>query len=58
MGANEQPENEVARGREEDKAPRPGGRLPDGGDEVPLFLRDKSDGRKGNAQDEKDEMAE
>jgi hypothetical protein len=25
---------------------------------VPLFLRDSSDGRKGNAQDEKDEMGE
>jgi hypothetical protein len=26
--------------------------------EVPLFLRDGSDGEKGNAQDEKDETAE
>jgi len=30
----------------------------DGVHEVPLFLRDKSDGQKGNAQDEKDEMGE
>jgi hypothetical protein len=27
-------------------------------EEIPLFLRDSSDGQKGNAQDEKDEMAE
>ncbi|MDT4953074.1 MAG: hypothetical protein QOJ02_1212 [Acidobacteriota bacterium] len=27
-------------------------------EEIPLFLRDSSEGQKGNAQDEKDEMAE
>ena len=58
MSANEQPENEAERGPEEDKARRPGGQLSGSGYEVPLFLRDKSDGRKGNAQDEKDEVGE
>ena len=58
MSASEQPKNEAERGREGDKAQWPVGQLPDGDDEVPLFLRDRSDGRKGNAQDEKDEMGE
>ena len=58
MGASELPENEAERGPEEDKVRWPSGRLPDGGEELPLFLRDRSDGQQGNAQDEKDEMGE
>lgn len=34
------------------------GQTPDIGHPVPLFLRDRSDGRKGDAQDEKDETGE
>ena len=58
MSASEQPETERERGAEEDKGRRPGARPADGVHEVPLFLRDRSDGRKGNAQDEKDETGE
>ena len=58
MSASEQPENEAERGSEEVKARRPGGQSPEEGQEVPLFLRGRSDGHKGNAQDEKDEMGE
>jgi hypothetical protein len=58
MSANEQPEKEAERGPEEDEAGWPGGQASDRGREVPLFLRDKSDGRKGDAQDEKDEIGE
>ena len=58
MSASEQPKHEAEKGAEEDLAPRPFGQLPYGEHEVPLFLRDVSDGRKGNAQDEKDEMGE
>ena len=62
MSANEPPENEAEkeaeRRPEEDKSRRPAGQLADGGNEVPLFLRGKSDGQKGNAQDEKDEVGE
>jgi len=41
-----------------DEAERPDGQPSDGVHEVPLFLRGRSDGRKGNAQDEKDEAGE
>ena len=58
MSASEQPTEEVERGAEEDKVRRPGAQRPDDAHEVPLFLRGKSDGRKGDAQDEKDEMGE
>ena len=58
MSASEEPKEEAERGPEEVEARLPGGRPADGIHEVPLFLRDKSDGRKGDAQDEKDEMAE
>ena len=57
MSASEQPQDEARREPEEDKAQSPVGQ-PNGGHELPLFLRDISDGQKGNAQDEKDEMAE
>jgi hypothetical protein len=58
MSASEQTKNEAEREPEEDKAGRPFGQLHGGDHEVPLFLRDSSDGRKGNAQDEKDETGE
>jgi hypothetical protein len=58
MGANERPDDEAQKEPEEDKARRPVGQLSDGGNEVPLFLRGRSDGRKDNAQDEKDEVGE
>ena len=58
MGACEQPKKEAEREPEEDDARRPSGQPPVGGHEVPLFLRGISDGRKGDAQDEKDEVGE
>ena len=58
MSAGEQPKEDAEREPDEDQARRPGGRPPDGVREVPLFLRGQSDGRKGDAQDEKDEMGE
>jgi len=58
MSASEQPKDDAERGREEDKARRPGGHLSDDAHEVPLFLRGRSDGHKGDAQDEKDETGE
>ena len=57
MSAGEQPKDEARSGREEDEAQRHAGRLP-GAQDVPLFLRGRSDGRKGDAQDEKDEIGE
>ncbi|MCA1621017.1 MAG: hypothetical protein LC795_17265 [Acidobacteria bacterium] len=58
MGANEPTENEAQREPGEDTARSPVRRPPDGGHELPLFLRNRSDGRKGNEQDEKDEVGE
>jgi hypothetical protein len=58
MSANEKENDESGEGPETVNAERHTGRIPDGGHPVPLFLRDRSDGRKGNAQDEKDETGE
>ena len=58
MSANEQTKNEAQAEPEEDKTGQPVEQLPTGVHEVPLFLRDGTDGRKGNAQDEKDETGE
>lgn len=58
MSAGEQPKNEAERGPEEDKVREPGRQTADGVHEVPLFLRGGSDGRKDDAQDEKDESGE
>ena len=58
MSASERPEREAERGPDADEEGR---RLPqpsDGVHEVPLFLRDRSDGDKGDAQDEKDGVGE
>ena len=58
MSASERPERE-AEGETEESASRRRGEQPaEGIHEVPLFLRDSSEGRKGNAQDEKDETGE
>jgi hypothetical protein len=58
MSANEQPENESEIGRMEDETPQHVGEATGGVEDVPLFLRDRTDGQKGNAQDEKDETEE
>ena len=58
MSASEQPKNDAESVREGDEARRPGGQLSDDDHEVPLFLRGRSDGHKGDAQDEKDETGE
>ncbi len=58
MGASEQPEREAETGAEEDVPRRRDEQPAEGIHEVPLFLRDGSDGWKGNAQDEKDETGE
>ncbi len=58
MSASEQPEKETKRRPGEDEGRRAGGRQADGVHHVPLFLRGMSDGHKGDAQDEKDEVGE
>ena len=58
MSASEQPENDAERAPEEVQAPRRDAETPEGAHEVPLFLRGRSDGPKGNAQDEKDGVGE
>ncbi len=58
MSASEQPEMEAQSGANEDEARQTAGQPPDGVHEVPLFLRGRNDGRKGDAQDEKDEAGE
>jgi hypothetical protein len=58
MSASEQPKKEAESAPEENEARRHGGQTSAGVYEIPLFLRGKSDGRKGDAQDEKDETGE
>lgn len=58
MSAGEKQGTESGRGQEADEARLPVGNVPDSEHAVPLFLRDSSDGRKGDAQDEKDEVGE
>lgn len=58
MSASEQPVRDADTGAEEDKALQFGGQPSESFREVPLFLRGGSDGRKGDAQDEKDEVGE
>lgn len=58
MSAGEELYAESGRGEETDEARRPAGNVPDEGHPVPLFLRDRSDGRKGDDQDEKDDVGE
>jgi hypothetical protein len=58
MSASEEPKDEAERGPDEVGEGRLTGRSAEEGHEVPLFLRGRSDGNKGNAQDEKDETVE
>ena len=58
MSASEEPENDAERGPEEVQAKQGGVETREGAQEVPLFLRGRSDSPKGNAQDEKDEVGE
>ncbi len=58
MSENERPKDELGSVQEEDEARPPVGQLSDGGYEEPLFLKGRSDGHKGDAQDEKDETGE
>ncbi len=58
MSASEEPEIEAQSAAAEDEARPPGGRPSKSINEVPLFLRGGSEGRKGDAQDEKDETGE
>jgi hypothetical protein len=58
MSASEKQNGESVRGREADDARQPVGNVSDTEHPVPLFLKGRNDGRKGNAQDEKDEVGE
>jgi len=58
MSTSEQPEHGAAGEPNEDEGGQRLQHPSDNAREVPLFLRDKSDGQKGNAQDEKDEVGE
>ena len=58
MSANEKTGDEHGTESDEVNAERRTSQVPDGGHEVPLFLRDSSDAHQGNAQDEKDETGE
>lgn len=58
MGVNEKPQPETGGELEEDTAKRHTGNLADSKHPVPLFLSGRPDGRKGDAQDEKDETSE
>jgi hypothetical protein len=58
MSASEKTNDESDNGSETVNSQGHSPQIPDEGHPVPLFLRDMSDGLKGNAQDEKDEMGE
>lgn len=58
MSANEETNDASVRESETVNDERRTGQIPDSRHPVPLFLRDGADGRKGNAQDEKDETGE
>ena len=58
MRASEQQKKDAGSEPGEDEGGRRLRQPSDGVHEVPLFLRDRSDGRKGDAQDEKDETGE
>jgi hypothetical protein len=58
MSAGEKRSDESERGREADDARQPVGNVSDAEHPVPLFLKGGNDGRKGDAQDEKDEVGE
>ena len=58
MSAGEKPSGEPVAEKGSDEAPRPDENVAGEERTVPLFLRDGNDGRKGDAQDEKDEVGE
>jgi len=58
MDESREPNEVTAGGPEEVKAEQSAARTPVGSYPTPLFLRDGNEGKKGNAQDEKDEAAE
>jgi len=58
MSASEPPNNDVGKGPDEDNDGQRLRQPADGAHEVPLFLRGRNDGQKGDAQDEKDEAGE
>jgi hypothetical protein len=58
MGASEKPDNESGVKPARDMTEEPIANTAERGHPVPLFLRDSSEGRKGNAQDEKDAVGE
>ena len=58
MSANETPKDEAVREPEDDQSRQSAGPASGGGNKVPLFLRGRSDGYKGDEQDEKDEVGE
>jgi len=58
VGANEHANDEMVTEPAEAETGRHAAAGADGAPPVPLFLRDYSDGQKGNAQDEKDEVGE
>lgn len=58
MSASEKTDDESGNGLETVNSQGDSRQIPDEGHPVPLFLRDRNDGPKGNAQDEKDEMGE
>jgi hypothetical protein len=58
MRANDKSNDEPLGSSEEGRGVSQPGNIPDESDALPLFLRDSSDGRKGDAQDEKDEATE
>jgi hypothetical protein len=58
MGASEWPKADVESEPNEDEGGQVLGQPPNRAHETPLFLRGGSDGRKGDAQDEKDEVGE
>ena len=58
MRANESVNGEATKKPEEERDASRLGNVPDESHTLPLFLRGKSDGRKDDAQDEKDATAE
>jgi hypothetical protein len=58
MSSIEKPDDESVRAPKEGEVRPQAGQVPNDGHPVPLFLREGNEGRKGNAQDEKDEVGE
>ncbi len=58
MSASEESKNDAGQAPDKDNDGRRLRQPSDGAHEVPLFLRGRNDGQKGDAQDEKDEVGE